>query len=79
MINFKSLAKVTKTFKLEVGRIRAEGVPAVLLSAAAVVLAAGVAKTLVSATPNLPEAFREARGLLGALRGETALPPSRND
>lgn len=79
MINFKNLAKVTKTFTLEIGGLRAQGVPAVLLGAAAIVLAAGVARTLFNATPNLPEAFREARGLLGAMRGETALPPSRHD
>ena len=79
MIDFKNLARVTKTFKLEVGGLRAQGVPAVLLGAAAIVLAAGVARTLVAATPSLPEAFREARGLLGALRGESALPPGRHD
>ena len=77
MLNLKNLARVTKTFKLEVGSLRAQGIPAVLLGAAAVVLAAGVSRTLVNATPSLPEAFREARGLLGALRGETALPLNR--
>lgn len=74
----KDIAKITKTFRLEAGGVRAQGIPAVLLAAAGLVLAAGVSRTLLASAPSLPEAFREARGLLGALRGETALPLQRS-
>jgi hypothetical protein len=64
----RALAKVTKTFKLEVGPIRAEGVPAVLVGVTGVVLAAGVARALMQSSDRLPETLREARSLASAIR-----------
>jgi hypothetical protein len=57
-------AKMMRTWKLEVGCLKARGVPAILLGAAAIVLAAGATRALVAGAPNLPETLRELRGLL---------------
>lgn len=65
---FKGLAKVTKTFSLEVGPLRAQGVPAVLVGVTGVVLAAGVARALMQSSDRLPETLREARSLASAMR-----------
>jgi hypothetical protein len=60
---FKGLARVTKTFSLEVGPLRAQGVPAVLVAVTGVVAAAGVARALAKSSDRLPETLREARAL----------------
>jgi hypothetical protein len=67
---FKGLARVTRSFKLEVGPLKAEGVPAVLVAVTGVVLAAGVARALAQGSDRLPETLREARGLAQSLRRE---------
>lgn len=67
---FKGLAKVTKTFSLEFGPVRAQGVPAVLVALSGVVLAGGVAKALMQSSDRLPETLREARALAHSMRGE---------
>ena len=67
---FRGLAKVTKTFSLEVGPLRAQGVPAVLVAATGVILAGGVARALMRSSDRLPETLREARSLALAMRGE---------
>ena len=67
---FRGLAKVTQTFTLEVGPLRATGVPAVLTAAAGVVLAAGVTRVLAAQSERLPETLREARALAQTLRPE---------
>ncbi|HEY8298283.1 MAG TPA: hypothetical protein VIG32_09705 [Candidatus Baltobacteraceae bacterium] len=69
---FKGLARVTRSFKLEIGPIRAEGVPAVLIAVTGVVLAAGVARALTQGSDRLPETLREARGLAETLRRDDA-------
>jgi hypothetical protein len=63
-------AKVMKASLLRVGKIEARGVPAVLLGAAAIVLAAGAARAVLVGAPHLPDTIRELRGLLEANRGE---------
>lgn len=73
---FSSLAKVTKTFKIEAGPFRAQGVPAVLVAVTGVVLAGGVAKALTMSSDRLPETLREARALAQALRPEQHKLPS---
>jgi len=73
---FRSLAKVTKTFKIEAGPFRAEGMPAVLVAVTGVVLAAGVAKALTMSSDRLPETLREARALAQALRPDQHKLPS---
>lgn len=73
---FKGLAKVTKTFSLEVGPLRAHGVPAVLVAVTGVVLAGGVARALMQSSDRLPETLREARSLALAMRSEVPKLPS---
>lgn len=73
---FKGLAKVTKTFSLEIGPLQAEGVPAVLVGVTGIVLAAGVARALMQSSDRLPETLREARSLATAMRGEVPKLPS---
>lgn len=73
---FKGLAKVTKTFSLEVGPVRAQGVPAILVAVTGVVLAGGVAKALMQSSDRLPETLREARSLALAMKPEVPKLPS---
>lgn len=72
----KGLAKVTKTFSLEAGPLRAQGVPAVLVGVTGVILAAGVARSLMRSADRLPETLREARSLALAVRAEVPKLPS---
>ena len=51
------------TFSIEVGPIRASGVPAILLAVTGIVLAAGIAR-------RLPETLHEAERLAQTLRGD---------
>jgi hypothetical protein len=67
---FKGLARVTETFTLEIGPLRATGVPAALIGLAGVVLAAGTVRTLAQHSERLPETLREARALAQTLRPE---------
>ena len=73
---FRGLARVTKTFQIEVGPIRASGVPAILVGVCGVVVAGGVTAVLAKNAGRLPETLREARGLAETLRGDrTRLNP----
>jgi len=63
-------AKIMKASTLHVGKIEARGVPAILLGAAAIVLAAGAARAVLVGAPHLPDTIRELRGLLESSRGE---------
>jgi hypothetical protein len=63
-------AKVMKASKLQLGKLEARGVPAILLGAAAIVLAAGAARAVLAGAPHLPDTIRELRGLLESNRGE---------
>lgn len=72
---FRGLARVTKTFTLEAGPVRATGVPAVLAAASGLVLAAGITRVLTAHSERLPETLREAKALAQALRPE---PPRLN-
>lgn len=67
---FRGLSRVTRTFKLEVGPLKAQGVPAVLVAVTGVVLAGGIARALSQGADRLPETLREARGLAQSLRRE---------
>ena len=67
---FKGLARVTRTFKLEAGNLRAEGVPAILLAVSGLVLAVGAARVLTENAGALPETLRETKGLVEAIRGD---------
>ncbi|HEY8314672.1 MAG TPA: hypothetical protein VIG51_10955 [Candidatus Baltobacteraceae bacterium] len=68
--SLKGLARVARSFRLEIGPLRAEGMPAVLVAVTGIVLAAGVAKALSRGSDRLPETLREARGLAQSLRRE---------
>jgi len=71
MINFRDLSRVTKTFRLELGPLKARGVPAILLGASAIVASAGLARLLANNPSALTETIREATRFVGVLRGDT--------
>ena len=56
-----------RTFHIEVGPVRASGVPAVLIGVAGIILARGVTSALMQNAPRLPETLGEARGLAEAM------------
>ena len=65
---FKGLARVTRTFSIEAGPLRAQGVPAILVAVTGVVIAAGIATALAKSSDRLPETLREARALAQTLQ-----------
>ncbi len=71
MFNYRDLARVTKTFRLELGPLRARGVPAILLGVSSVVAAAGFARLLAENPAALSETIREATRFMRVLRGDT--------
>ena len=64
---FRGFARVQRTFTIEVGPLRASGVPAVLLGVTGIILASGVTAALAKGADRLPEALGEARKLADAL------------
>jgi hypothetical protein len=64
---FRGLARVNRTFSLELGPLRATGVPAILVGVSGIVLASGVTAALAKGATRLPETLGEARGLTEAL------------
>lgn len=62
--------KTVRSSKIRLGPVLAEGVPAILLGAASIVVAAGAMRAIAVGAPNLPETIRELRGLLEATRHE---------
>ena len=52
--------------RLRVGKLRATGVPAILIGVAGIILAAGVSRSLGSIAPTLPETLREFKTLFDA-------------
>ena len=66
---FKGIARTQQTFSIQVGPVRATGVPAILVGVAGVVVASGIAAVLSRNAARLPETLREARGLAEALQG----------
>lgn len=71
----RHVARVFKTFKLRAGNLEAEGPPAAILALAGVVIAVGLVRAIDRNAPVLPEAFREAKGLLEAIRGDRGSAP----
>ena len=55
-----------RSFKIELGPLRASGVPAVLLGVTGIVLASGITAALAKGATRLPETLGEARGLAEA-------------
>ena len=65
---FRGIARTQSTFTIEIGPIRATGIPAILLAVSGVVVASGIAGLM--SRGRLPETLREARGLAESLRGD---------
>jgi hypothetical protein len=64
---FRGLARVQRTFSIEIGPLRASGVPAILIGVGSIVIASGITAALAKGAPRLPEMLGEARGLAEAL------------
>lgn len=56
-----------RTFTIEVGPVRASGVPAILVGVTGIVIAGGITTALAKGATRLPEMLGEARGLAEAL------------
>jgi hypothetical protein len=67
------MARVQRTFRLELGPFRASGVPAILVGVTGIVLASGITAALSKGAMRLPEALGEARGLAEALNARPRL------
>ena len=63
----RGLVRVQKSFTLEIGPLRATGIPAVLIGVSGIVLASGVTAALSNSANRLPETLGEARGLAEAM------------
>jgi hypothetical protein len=68
----RGVARVQRTFRLEIGPLRASGVPAILVGVTGIVLASGITAALAKGATRPPETLGEARGLAEALN---ARPP----
>jgi hypothetical protein len=68
---FRGLARVQRSFTLELGPLRARGVPAVLIGVSGIVLASGLTAALAKGATRLPETLGEARGLAEALNSRS--------
>ena len=71
-----ALAQILRASALRYGGFRARGVPAILLGASAIVLAAGTVRVMSTAAPKLAETIREATKLAEVLRGDQRRLPS---
>jgi hypothetical protein len=67
---FKGMARLVREFRIEVGPVKAHGVPAILVAVTGIVVAGGVAAALARASGDLPETLRQANSLAKTLRGD---------
>jgi hypothetical protein len=67
---FKGIARLEQGYTIEVGPVRATGVPAILLGVCGIVAASGLAAFLARSAGRLPETLGEAKGLAQTLRGD---------
>lgn len=67
----RGVARLQKTFHIEIGPLRASGVPAVLIGVSGIVLASGIAAALSKGANRLPETIGEARGLAEAMNARS--------
>jgi hypothetical protein len=63
----RGMHRTYKTFSIEIGPLRATGVPAILIGVTGIVLASGITAALAKGATRLPETLSEARGLAEAL------------
>jgi hypothetical protein len=68
-------ARVLRASRIRIGRVRAMGVPAILIGVAGVILASGVSRSLGTVAPMLPETLREMKSLLETRRDARPLKP----
>ena len=68
-------ARVMRASRLRVGRVRAMGVPAILIGVAGIILAAGISRSMGTIAPMLPETLREMKSLFEAGREARKLKP----
>jgi hypothetical protein len=68
---FRGVARLQRSFTIEIGPIRASGVPAILLGVTGIILASGVTAALTKGATRLPETLGEARGLAEVLNAGT--------
>ena len=68
---WRGVTRVQKTFSIEIGPLRATGVPAILVGVTGIVLASGITAALAKGATRLPETLGEARGLAEALKAGT--------
>jgi hypothetical protein len=59
----RGMARIQKTFTIEIGPLKATGVPAILLGVTGVVLAGGITAALSRGASRLPETLDAARQL----------------
>jgi hypothetical protein len=64
---FRGIARLQRSFTIEVGPLRASGVPAILVGVTGIILASGVTAALAKGASRLPETLGEARNLADAL------------
>jgi predicted membrane protein len=67
----RGLARVQRTFRIEIGPVRATGVPAILIGVSGILLASGVSAALSKGATRLPETLGEARGLAEAMNARS--------
>jgi len=68
-------ARVLRASRLRIGKVRAMGVPAILIGVAGIILAVGTARSLGTIAPMLPETLREMKRLVDAGRDARTLKP----
>jgi hypothetical protein len=66
-------SRALRASRLRVGKMRAVGVPAILIGVAGIIIAAGVARSLGTIAPMLPETLRELKSLVDAGRSPRTL------
>lgn len=71
----RDVVRMVRSFEIRAGSFEARGAPAAILAWAGVVAAYGVIRAVDRHAATLPEAFREAKGLLEAIRGDRRSPP----
>jgi len=76
------MKNLVRTSRLRVGRLQTRGIPAILLgvagvvmSASALILAAGTTRALAASAPTLPDTIRELRILIESNRRSRPLNP----
>jgi hypothetical protein len=65
---FRGVARVQRTFEIQIGPIHARGVPAILVGVTGIIVGSGIAAMLSKGAERLPETLREARGLTESIR-----------